>query len=119
MAATEQPELERVAGRDGRPTERNGRPTHGFRARRRLGSNARNRRGWLVRRLLLVADVGALLIAFGITEAIFSGQKPGAIGPSVETTIFLATLPGWIVGAKVYGLYDRDPQKADATTVEE
>jgi exopolysaccharide biosynthesis polyprenyl glycosylphosphotransferase len=93
----------------------------GIAARPRLETQERRRRGWLLRRMLLVADVSALLVAFAITEAAFNGEKggPGSIGVGVEAAIFLATLPGWIVGAKVYGLYDRDPQKADATTVDE
>jgi exopolysaccharide biosynthesis polyprenyl glycosylphosphotransferase len=78
-------------------------------------------RGWFVRRLLLAADLAALILAFGVTEALFRGRHGviSHLGIAAETLIFLATLPGWIVGAKLYGLYDRDARDADHSTVDE
>ena len=81
-------------------------------------SAARGRRGWLVRRLLLVADLAGLVLAFALAELLFVGQ-PGHIGVYFEAVVFLVTLPGWVVGAKLYGLYDRDSQNADHTTADE
>ena len=84
-------------------------------------SVARGRRGWVVRRLLLAADLAGLLCAFAATELFFLG-KGGSIdglSASFETVVFIATLPAWVVGAKLYGLYDRDSQNADHTTVDE
>ncbi len=81
----------------------------------------RARRGWVVRRMLLTADLAGLLCAFAAAELLFAGH-PGAVsglGVSFETVIFIATLPAWVVGAKLYGLYDRDSQNADHTTVDE
>jgi exopolysaccharide biosynthesis polyprenyl glycosylphosphotransferase len=43
----------------------------------------------------------------------------GPFNTSTETLLFLATLPGWLIVAKVYGLYDRDQQRADHTTSDE
>ena len=81
-------------------------------------SHARaGRRGWLMRRMLLAADLVALLAAFAIDEAIFG--RRGRIGVGTQWAIFLATLPGWIVAAKVYGLYDRDERRPDHSTADE
>ena len=79
------------------------------------------RRGWLVRRMLLAADVLALLIAFFATELLFSGTGPhiDRVGVRLEIAIFLGTLPAWIVAAKLYGLYDRDEERAAHSTADE
>ena len=84
-------------------------------------SGARGRRGWVVRRMLLAADLAGLLLAFGVAELLFIGHRGpvGGLGVYFETVVFIATLPGWVVGAKLYGLYDRDSQNADHTTVDE
>ncbi len=78
-------------------------------------------RGWLVRRALLLADVLGLALAFFVAQAIASGQSDlnGALGRGTETLLFLATLPAWIVLAKLYGLYDRDEERTDHTTVDD
>jgi len=78
------------------------------------------RRGWLVRRLLLVADVFGLLLAFVCATALFDPSNTSdAVGWTVETTLFLCTLPGWVVLAKLYGLYDRDAEHAMHSTVDD
>jgi exopolysaccharide biosynthesis polyprenyl glycosylphosphotransferase len=71
--------------------------------------------------MLLAADLGGLLCAFAVTEALFRGQSGqiSHLGTSFEAVVFIATLPAWVVGAKLYGLYDRDSQNADHTTVDE
>jgi exopolysaccharide biosynthesis polyprenyl glycosylphosphotransferase len=84
------------------------------RAPRRLG------RGWLVRRMLLAADLLALTMAFAIVEAVFrkSGLS-GDVGIGLETIIFLLLLPVWVLAAKLYGLYDRDEESATHSTADE
>jgi exopolysaccharide biosynthesis polyprenyl glycosylphosphotransferase len=79
------------------------------------------RRGWLVRRALLLADVLGLAFAFFLAQAVASGESDvsGALGRGTETLLFLATLPAWIVLAKLYGLYDRDEERTDHTTVDD
>ena len=79
------------------------------------------RRGWLVRRLLLVADLVGLLGAFMIAQFVWGLNAPsvGRVNLLAETLIFLATLPGWIVVVKLYGLYDRDEERTDHTTVDD
>jgi exopolysaccharide biosynthesis polyprenyl glycosylphosphotransferase len=81
----------------------------------------RHGRGWLVRRLLAAADVVGLSVAFGVTEIAFAGQAGliSSIGTGFETLVFAATLPVWVVGAKLYGLYDRDDERAYHSTVDE
>jgi exopolysaccharide biosynthesis polyprenyl glycosylphosphotransferase len=74
-------------------------------------------RGWLMRRVLLGADVVGLALAFALVEiTIGSGGSPDRIDLRSEILFFLATLPIWLVGAKLFGLYDRDEERADATT---
>jgi exopolysaccharide biosynthesis polyprenyl glycosylphosphotransferase len=78
------------------------------------------RRGWLVRRVLLASDIVALLGTFLIIELIFQGSGAvDRIGIRWEAPIFVATLPLWVVAAKVYGLYDRDEQNAEHSTADE
>ena len=78
------------------------------------------RRGWLVRRMLLAADVAGLLAAFFATELIFLGNRlVDNVGIGEETLIFVALLPAWVVAAKLYGLYDRDEERATHSTADE
>jgi exopolysaccharide biosynthesis polyprenyl glycosylphosphotransferase len=81
----------------------------------------RARRGWLVRRMLLGADVIGLLAAFLATELLFMGRssRVDGIGISIETAVFVATLPLWVVAAKLYGLYDKDEERATHSTADE
>lgn len=76
-------------------------------------------RGWLVRRALLVADVAGLTGAFLTTQALLSTTAVDRVGPSAETIIFLCTLPIWVVAAHLSGLYDRDGELTDHTTVDD
>jgi exopolysaccharide biosynthesis polyprenyl glycosylphosphotransferase len=84
-------------------------------------TGARHRRGWVVRRLLAASDILALVIAFAITELVFAGKTPviDKVAPAEEIIIFGATLPLWIVAAKLYGLYDYDEERAAHSTTDE
>jgi exopolysaccharide biosynthesis polyprenyl glycosylphosphotransferase len=80
----------------------------------------RMRRGWLVRRMLLGADLLALSAAFAVVEALFHRtQLLGEVGIGVETVTFLGLLPLWVLAAKLYGLYDRDEESATHSTADE
>ena len=80
----------------------------------------RMRRGWLVRRMLLAADLLALTTAFALVEVFFrKSQLVGDVGVGVETLIFLGLLPIWVLAAKLYGLYDRDEDNATHSTADE
>jgi exopolysaccharide biosynthesis polyprenyl glycosylphosphotransferase len=79
----------------------------------------RMRRGWLVRRMLLAADLLALTAAFAVVEAFFHTHLVGEVGIGIETVIFLCLLPVWVLAAKLYGLYDRDEERATHSTADE
>jgi exopolysaccharide biosynthesis polyprenyl glycosylphosphotransferase len=88
---------------------------------REAADASHRRRGWFVRRLLAAADVLALLTAFLLTEAAFGGKyaHTGAFDTAQEIAIFVATLPLWVVVAKMYGLYDRDEERPVYSTVDD
>ena len=80
----------------------------------------RHRRGWLVRRMLVLADVAGLTAAFLLMQVIFGnfGGKSGVVGLP-ELLIFVATLPGWIVIARLYRLYDADEERTHHPTTDD
>ena len=80
-----------------------------------------HRRGYVVRRALLVADIVALLVSFVATEILLGRVTWGDLDPRVTKlfVIFLLSLPVWVVAAKVYGLYDRDEERTEHTTVDD
>ena len=84
--------------------------------RRRKGVR---RRGWLVRRLLLAADLAALLAAFGTAEVAYVATNHGRFGFGTEVVFFGISLPVWIVVARLYGLYQQDDRRASHTTLDE
>ena len=81
----------------------------------------RRGRGRIVRRALALADIVSLSSAFVLSTAIFAGT--GSVGdhvrPLYEVPLFFATLPLWLVLAKILGLYERDDERADHSTVDE
>jgi exopolysaccharide biosynthesis polyprenyl glycosylphosphotransferase len=78
------------------------------------------RRGWLVRRALLVADVAGLVSAFALAEWIASNPHGSAFFyGGGEILAFLGSLPGWILIAKLYGLYERDEERTDHSTADD
>jgi len=87
------------------------------------GIHARNRsprrgRGWLVRRVLLVADLVGLVAAFVTSELVFKGIFAGGVNPEIFklSVFFLISLPAWVVAAKLYGLYDKDEERTNHST---
>ena len=93
------------------PTTRNGTPASQPRVRRS--------RGWLVKRMLVLADVLGLATAFVLTEYLAASPDPGQAGMLQEVAVFLAVIPAWVLAAKLYGLYDRDEDRADHSTGDE
>jgi exopolysaccharide biosynthesis polyprenyl glycosylphosphotransferase len=77
------------------------------------------RRGWLVRRLLVLADLTGLVLGFALAQIIFGSGGQGHLHEWNEVVLFLCTLPGWIVVTKLYGLYERDEERTDHTTVDD
>jgi len=85
--------------------------------RRRRGSV--RRRGFVVRRALICADLVGLVTAFFVSQALFGDGAGGRLGMSTETLVFAATLPVWVAAAQAYGLYERDEERTDHSTAEE
>ena len=84
------------------------------RGRRVSASHARRNRGWFIRRLLAAADLVGVVIAFAIAELI---SRPTGVQLGAE--LFVLTLPLWVVGAKLFGLYDRDEERPVHSTADE
>ncbi len=80
----------------------------------------RRRRGWVIRRVLLLADVVGLLAAFLVTQLVLADFSQGVDPRIVDLfLIFLVSLPVWVVAAKLYGLYDRDEERTDHSTADD
>ncbi len=81
------------------------------------------RRGWLVRRALVGADVVGLMTAFLFAQWLYGSSQgpdfPNRVSASFEIALFALTLPGWILLAKFYGLYEGDEERADHSTVDD
>jgi exopolysaccharide biosynthesis polyprenyl glycosylphosphotransferase len=88
---------------------------------RRRATPGLRRRGWLVRRALMWADLAALSLAFTLSEALYRPAPSlfNQFGTAMEYATFFATLPLWLVAAKLYGLYDRDESRANHTTTDD
>jgi exopolysaccharide biosynthesis polyprenyl glycosylphosphotransferase len=78
--------------------------------------SALRRRGWLVRRMLLLADLTAVVLAFVLAVGIFTTAPETVLRGSV---LLLATLPVWVILGKLYGLYDGDEARAAFSTADE
>ena len=81
----------------------------------------RRSRGWLVRRVLLVADLIGLVAAFVITEVVFKGISFGGAHTGIVKlfVFFVISLPGWVIAAKLYGLYDKDEERTEHSTTDD
>jgi exopolysaccharide biosynthesis polyprenyl glycosylphosphotransferase len=78
------------------------------------------RRGWLVRRMLLAADVVGLVSALLVAQWLApSVDSVDAYSSRLEIFAFLLTLPAWIVITKLYGLYDHDDERANHSTADD
>ena len=81
----------------------------------------KRRRGWVVRRALFTADVAGLVVAFVLTELALGRFGAGDTDPRVVklSLLFVVSLPVWILAAKIYGLYERDEERTEHTTVDD
>ena len=86
-------------------------------AERPITARRRRSRGWLVRRVLLAADLLGLVAAF-VGSQLLLGDPFDRLRPEVVQlfVIFLISLPAWTIAAKLYGLYDRDEERTDHST---
>lgn len=77
-------------------------------------------RGWVMRRLLLVADVVGLLAAFLTAVVMYGSYGEGDhVTAQAELILFFLSLPLWVLLAKLHGLYERDEERADHSTVDD
>jgi exopolysaccharide biosynthesis polyprenyl glycosylphosphotransferase len=79
------------------------------------------RRRWLVRRSLVAADVVGISAAFASVE-ILAGPGSGTgngIPFSGELMLFAVSLPLWLASARAMGLYARDDERPEHTTVDD
>jgi exopolysaccharide biosynthesis polyprenyl glycosylphosphotransferase len=77
------------------------------------------RQSWRVRFLLVHSDIFALLLSFFVAERLFNPFFDASGGISLRGAVFLLTLPGWIAGLKLLGLYDRDDELIHHSTLDE
>jgi exopolysaccharide biosynthesis polyprenyl glycosylphosphotransferase len=83
-------------------------------------SGRTRRRGWIVLRSLVLADLFGILAAFTAAEVIFLNHHvAGRFGIATEVGLFVISLPVWLVLAKMYGLYSCDEERADHSTADE
>lgn len=89
-------------------------------AQRRTKDGVR-RRGWVVRRSLMGADLVGLILAFVAAEVIYPVQmnRAGALSQFAEFAFLMLCLPCWVVAAKLYGLYDKDEERTDHSTADD
>lgn len=86
------------------------------RSARRSGSG----RTQLVQRSLLIGDITGLTLAFLFAQYLFKPTTgPVTVSPAIEILVFALTLPVWVVMAELSGLYHRDGQRADHSTVDD
>src|SRR5262249_50987218 len=73
-----------------------------------------------MRRMLVAADLTGIALAFLVASL---ADHPSGVSDHVdrlnEVLFFVAIMPLWIVLAKLYGLYDRDEERADHSTVDD
>jgi hypothetical protein len=84
-----------------------------------LGRARRARRGWLLRRSLLLADLLGLALAYLLAAVLVGGHMSATLGSPSALALFIVTLPCWVVVAKLQGLYDRDEERANHSTSDE
>jgi exopolysaccharide biosynthesis polyprenyl glycosylphosphotransferase len=82
---------------------------------RSVVSRRHGRRDYVMRRLLVTADVSGVMFAFLVAAVI--DQLPVA---DLDIVLYgVLTLPVWIVLFKLYGLYDRDLRRVSHSTVDD
>jgi exopolysaccharide biosynthesis polyprenyl glycosylphosphotransferase len=90
------------------------------RTRGLLRRERKARRGWLVRRSLLAADVVGLSLAFVFAALLYDDPKvAGRLGSPGEILLFVGSLPVWAFVAKLHGLYERDEERPGHSTTDD
>ena len=82
----------------------------------------RYRRGALVRRMLFGADVLGLWLAFVLANILLpppAAEMGDRVDPGLEWVAFLLAIPLWTLLLRLEGLYDRDEERTDHSTVDD
>jgi exopolysaccharide biosynthesis polyprenyl glycosylphosphotransferase len=79
----------------------------------------RHSRGWLMRRLLVLADLVGLMSAYLLALLLRPATEADTVSAGWELALVALTLPFWVVLARVHGLYDRDEERSDHSTVDD
>ena len=77
-----------------------------------------SQRGWLLHRTLVLADLFGLLLAF-VASSWLTSASGNAVSSNAEALLVCLSLPLWIVLMKLEGLYDRDEERTDHSTVDD
>ena len=88
---------------------------------RRSRASVPKSRGWLVRRMLVLADAVGLVMAFVLAQFLFAPPSSSAgdwSGPA-ELALFVLLLPVWIGLARASGLYKHDEERTDHSTADD
>ncbi len=85
------------------------------------GPKRSRRRGWVVRRSLIAADLIGLAAAFAVLQVVVgpgdtSNDRIPVLG---EVLLFAFSLPLWVAVAQAMGLYSRDEKSPEHTTVDD
>jgi exopolysaccharide biosynthesis polyprenyl glycosylphosphotransferase len=73
-----------------------------------------------MRRLLVLADVAGLTTAFILALGLAgSGGAADHVRTWWEIALFVLSIPLWILLARIHGLYDRDEERTDHSTVDD
>jgi exopolysaccharide biosynthesis polyprenyl glycosylphosphotransferase len=73
-------------------------------------------RDYVIRRMLALADVFGIVLAFVVAGAV----DPAADASGTRVVLWgLATIPMWVFVFKLYGLYDRDLKRVSHSTVDD
>jgi exopolysaccharide biosynthesis polyprenyl glycosylphosphotransferase len=87
---------------------------------RALSPTRRRDRGRTVRRSLLLADLTGLVVAFVALELRFPAQAVNdRLALDSELALFVGSLPLCVILARAMGLYDRDTERPEHTTVDD
>lgn len=78
-----------------------------------MGVRPGDQRASMLRRLLLVADVAALCLAFFVTELAFDSLR------SIDAPLLLLSIPVWVLLAYGHHLYHLDSHRADYRAADE
>src|SRR5437762_2950692 len=70
------------------------------------------RRGWLIRRMLVLADLIGLATAFAIVGLLFRTNWELVVAS-------LGSLPMWVIIARLYRLYDQDEERTHHPTTDD